>query len=149
ATAEGTGRFSDELRRLAARLEGERIHLGSLEACLGRESIAGLLLILSLPLLLPIPAPGISVVVGIPLVLVSGQLLAGRRYAWLPVSIARRSVKRPRFRRLGRARDSDVAPARAVGEAAPRLARRRLGAGPGRRHLVAARGHHYLADTVR
>ena len=49
--------------------------------------IGALLLILALPMWLPIPAPGISVAFGVPLILVSAQLLVGRRFAWLPQEV--------------------------------------------------------------
>src|SRR5579863_6410724 len=91
------GRFSDALMHLSATLVDERVELGTLNSFLGRRSIAGLLLILALPMALPIPAPGISVVFGIPLILISAQLLLGRRRAWLPSQIARRSIPRADF----------------------------------------------------
>jgi hypothetical protein len=43
---------------------------------------------------LPIPTAGISVVFGVPLILISTQLLLGRRCAWLPARLTRRSVTR-------------------------------------------------------
>ncbi len=91
------GRFSDSLTRLTATLVDERVEIGALNAFLGRRSIGGLLLILALPMALPIPAPGISVIFGIPLILISAQLLIGRRLAWLPLRLARRSIPRAEF----------------------------------------------------
>lgn len=75
----------------------ERVDLGTISQFMGRRSIGALLLVLALPMALPIPAPGISVVFGVPLILVSAQLLLGRRSAWLPVRIARRSIARIDF----------------------------------------------------
>ena|SRR5579864_290358 len=94
---EEIGRFSDALMRLTATLVNERVELGTLNAFLGRRSIAGLLLILALPMALPIPTPGISVIFGIPLILISAQLLIGRRRAWLPTRFTRRSIPRADF----------------------------------------------------
>jgi hypothetical protein len=91
------GRISDALTRLSATLADERVEIGMLNALLGRRSIGGLLLILALPMALPIPAPGISVIFGIPLILISAQLLIGRRRAWLPLRLARRSIPRAEF----------------------------------------------------
>ena len=62
-----------------------------------QRSISALLLFLALPMALPIPAPGLSVLFGIPLIVVSAQLLLGRRRAWLPGSLARRSIGRSDF----------------------------------------------------
>jgi hypothetical protein len=61
---------------------------------LGNRSTGALLLFLALPMVLPIPAPGISVVFGVPLMLISAQLLVGRQTLWLPERFARRSVTR-------------------------------------------------------
>jgi hypothetical protein len=89
--------LSDVLALLATTLTVERVELGMLSACLGRRSIGALLLILALPMALPIPAPGVSIVFGVPLILISAQLLLGRRCAWLPARLARRSMTRADF----------------------------------------------------
>jgi hypothetical protein len=64
---------------------------------LGDRSIGGLLLVLALPMALPIPAPGISVLFGVPMIVISAQLALGYRKAWLPARLARRSVPRSAF----------------------------------------------------
>ena len=64
---------------------------------LGRRSIGALLLVLALPMVLPVPAPGISVLFGVPMILVSAQLMLGRHSAWLPQRLARRSITRADF----------------------------------------------------
>ena len=65
---------------------------------MGSRSIGALLLFLALPMVIPIPAPGISVVFGIPLIFISGQLFWGHQAVWLPASIARRSISRADLR---------------------------------------------------
>ena len=86
--------FSSLLRSLPdAAVEGH-IGLASLAHALGDRSTGALLLFLALPMVLPIPAPGISVVFGVPLTLISAQLLFGRRTLWLPARIARRKISR-------------------------------------------------------
>ena len=64
---------------------------------LGDRSIGGLLLVLALPMALPVPAPGISVLFGVPLIVISAQLALGYRRPWLPARLARRSVTRSSF----------------------------------------------------
>jgi hypothetical protein len=91
------GHFSDALALFAATVAGERVELRMVIEFMGRRSIGTLLLVLALPMALPIPAPGISVVFGVPLILISAQLLLGRRRAWLPAQLARRSVARADF----------------------------------------------------
>jgi hypothetical protein len=94
----GSGvRFSDALRSFASNISADRVDLATIAECMGRRSIGALLLILALPMVLPIPAPGISVLFGVPLILVSGQLLIGRRRAWLPTRLARQSISRSEF----------------------------------------------------
>jgi hypothetical protein len=51
------------------------------------------LLILTLPILLPLP-PGVSMVLALPLLLVASQIAIGRREIWLPRALARRKIKR-------------------------------------------------------
>ncbi len=99
ATAEHdeSGHFSDALALFAATVAEERVELGMIIEFMGRRSIGALLLVLALPMALPIPAPGISIVFGVPLILISAQLLLGRRRAWLPARLARRSIARTDF----------------------------------------------------
>jgi len=90
-------RLSDLLMRQAATVTGERVTLGDMVEFLGDRSIGGLLLVLALPMALPVPAPGISVLFGVPLIVISAQLALGYRRAWLPARLARRSVPRSTF----------------------------------------------------
>jgi hypothetical protein len=64
---------------------------------LGDPSIGGLLPVLALPTALPVAAVGISVVFGVPMIVISAQLALGYRRAWLPTRLARRSVPRSTF----------------------------------------------------
>jgi hypothetical protein len=58
------------------------------------------LLILTLPVLLPLP-PGLSMVLALPLLLVSPQLVvAHRRPVWLPKFLLKRSIKQPKLVKL-------------------------------------------------
>jgi hypothetical protein len=96
----GYQHLSKALDELAVSIRTERVALETINQFLGRRSIGALLLILALPMWLPIPAPGISVAFGVPLILVSAQLLVGRRFAWLPRWLARRSITRRELRTL-------------------------------------------------
>lgn len=89
--------LSAALEAFADSVAGERVDLETLSRFMERRSIGALLLILALPMALPIPTPGISVLFGIPLILVSAQLLIGRRSVWLPLRLARRSISRSEF----------------------------------------------------
>lgn len=90
-------RFSEMLALFAETVCSERVDLAMIAQFMGRRSIGALLLILALPMAVPIPAPGISVLFGIPLILISAQLVVGRRRAWLPARLARQSLSRAEF----------------------------------------------------
>lgn len=78
----------------AAKTTSDRVSLADIQEALGHKSICVWLLVLALPMVLPIPAPGISVALGVPLMLVSAQLMLGYRHAWLPALLTRRSLSR-------------------------------------------------------
>jgi len=72
--------------------------VGDLLAALGDRAISALLFVFSVPNVLPTP-PGVSTVLGAPLLFLSAQLLLGRK-PWLPKIIVRRSVARADFEAL-------------------------------------------------
>ena len=78
----------------ARTVASERVSLADIADFLGTRSIGAWLLILALPMVLPVPAPGISVLFGIPLMMISAQLALGGRRAWLPAFILRKSMAR-------------------------------------------------------
>jgi hypothetical protein len=78
----------------------ERVSLANIADFLGTRSIGAWLLILALPMVLPVPAPGISVLFGVPLIMISAQLVLGGRQAWLPAFILRQSMARADYMAL-------------------------------------------------
>jgi hypothetical protein len=91
----GAGRgLSELLVAHAATATHVRVSLSDVADCLGRKSICVWLLVLALPMALPVPLPGISVLFGVPLMLVSAELMLGYQRAWLPLLVARRSIAR-------------------------------------------------------
>jgi hypothetical protein len=86
--------FSEALLAPEAVDGAEPLPLSAISAMLGNGAIGTLLLFLALPMVLPIPAPGISVIFGVPLVLLSAQLLFGGQFLWLPDSVAKRIISR-------------------------------------------------------
>lgn len=77
--------------------DGETIRLGDLIRGLGKRSFGPTLLICALPEALPLPIAGVSAFIGMPLVLVSLQLMLGYTTPWFPKWIANRSIKRKDF----------------------------------------------------
>lgn len=63
--------------------------------CAVREKGFGLLLIvLSLPSALPVPAPGYSIPFGIAMAIIAAQIIIGRKRMWLPQRVSNYRIKR-------------------------------------------------------
>lgn len=61
--------------------------IGELSAAVGDKGFGLLLMILSLPSALPVPAPGYSTPFGIAIAIIAIQMLVGRHSVWLPEKI--------------------------------------------------------------
>ncbi|MDQ7772739.1 MAG: exopolysaccharide biosynthesis protein [Elusimicrobiales bacterium] len=81
--------LTDELRKLLT-LEhsADGVTLGEVFGRIGDRGFGLLLLILSLPSALPLPAPGYSTPFGILLFILALQMIYGRRTPWLPARAA-------------------------------------------------------------
>lgn len=71
---------------------GRRITLGEVQEALGGRSLAALLLLVASPTILPLP-PGTTTITGVPLILLSVQMMLGYRHARLPGWMARRGME--------------------------------------------------------
>ena len=78
----------------------ERVAIGDLLDALGDRAVGALMFIFAVPNVLPVP-PGVSTVLGTPLIFLSGQLMLGMK-PWLPAVITRRSFSREDFATLVR-----------------------------------------------
>jgi hypothetical protein len=94
------------VQSIAARLQPllssrkPRLTLGEMVAGIdGDDGLGPVLLVLSLPLLLPLP-PGVSIMLALPLLVVAPQIIVGRQRLWLPETFKRLSVKRPALVKL-------------------------------------------------
>jgi hypothetical protein len=87
--------LSAVLRQLAGERGKQRVSVRDLFAALGDRALAALLFVFAVPNAIPSP-PGLSTVLGVPLLFLSAQLLLGRK-AWLPEFIAKRSMARADF----------------------------------------------------
>jgi hypothetical protein len=88
------------LNRLDKAATGERVDVESMMEAVGRSSFGALLLLGGLVTLSPLDiVPGIPTLIALGVLLVCGQLLAGRRHFWLPAWLLRQSIRRQRFRR--------------------------------------------------
>lgn len=80
------------LVRLAHDTTRERITVGDLLQALGDRALGALLFIFAVPNVMPVP-PGVSTVLGAPLLFLAAQLMFGLR-PWLPAIVAKRSISR-------------------------------------------------------
>jgi hypothetical protein len=87
--------ISAVLSRLTEPTRGERISLNEAIVELGDRAYGLMLLTLALPMAVPISAiPGISTIFGVPLILISAQLMLGRPRPWLPAWLGEKSIAR-------------------------------------------------------
>jgi hypothetical protein len=89
-------RASEILEQLARIWPGDRVSLGDIEAALGDRGFGLMILVFTLPTLIP----GIAMLAAIPLALLAIQLMLGVSKPWLPKAILRRSVARADFQRM-------------------------------------------------
>ena len=115
--AEGADRLSAILTAIAEAEDRDRISIGDLLEALKRRALGALMFIFAIITALPMP-PGVSAVVGAPLVFLSAQLMLGMN-AWLPRIITDRSLSRVDFHRVMKAASPWLA--RAEGIMKPRF----------------------------
>lgn len=95
ADAEPRRRFSEILNELA-RQPTPAISLGDVLDAFGDRAFGALMLLFAAPNMLPLP-PGVSVILGAPLLFVTTQLMLGRSALWMPRFIRRQSISRDFF----------------------------------------------------
>lgn len=92
--------LSTLLKQLSSTNGDGRISVGEIVDVIGNRAFGALIFALAAPVALPIPIPGISVIMGVPLLLLTCQLMLGRRQPWLPAGILRQSFAARDFSRL-------------------------------------------------
>ena len=84
--------LSQNLQDLLSGYSGQPIPLGDIFTRVGDKGFGILLIFLSLPSALPVPAPGYSTPFGILLAVLGLQMLVGRRTPWLPARVAQKQI---------------------------------------------------------
>jgi hypothetical protein len=87
-------RVSAILKAFLENFSKQRVTVGDLTNALADRAFAILMLVFALPNLVPFPLPGISVILGTPLLLLSFQLMMGRKAPWFPQWLSKRSFRR-------------------------------------------------------
>ncbi len=93
-------RISTILLALSEAAEGERVSFGDLLDAFDARAYGPLIVLFAAPNVLPVALPGISAVLGAPLILLTAQLMIGQRRPWLPGFLRRRSLARTSFQAL-------------------------------------------------
>ncbi len=93
-------RLSTILTDIANDPARETITIADIRDAMGDRAFGALMFVFAAPNTLPVNAPGVSVVLGIPLLFLSLQLVAGLAVPWLPRALVQRAVSRPRFARV-------------------------------------------------
>lgn len=77
----------------------DRVTMGNIRDALGTRSFAALLVLFAAFNLLPLP-PGTSAVLGVPLLIVSAQMMYGSKRVWLPQFVVEKSLSAEQFRAI-------------------------------------------------
>lgn len=86
-------KISDILTELPSAFKQENVTIADIRDALSGRIYGIFILFLAFPNLIPLPAPGLSAILGLPLVLLTTQLVAGFETPWFPKFIARRKVR--------------------------------------------------------
>jgi hypothetical protein len=93
-------RLSEILTDIANDPGRERIAIADIRDAMGDRAFGAMMFVFAAPNTLPVNAPGVSVVLGIPLLFLSLQLMFGFAVPWLPQALVQTTVTRPRFARV-------------------------------------------------
>ncbi|MCA3556477.1 exopolysaccharide biosynthesis protein [Aestuariivirga sp.] len=87
-------RLSDIVRAIDT---SQEITIGELADSLGERAFGALLFIFAVPNAIPMP-PGTSAILGLPLVILTWQVMVGRQTLWLPAVVRKRRIPRDLLR---------------------------------------------------
>lgn len=91
-------RLSQVFAQIAEDATGE-VSIGTIRDKLGDRSFAALLVFFAAINMIPLP-PGASALLGLPLLIVSMQMVYGSKRAWLPEIVTKRSISAETFRSI-------------------------------------------------
>lgn len=84
---DGQASLAQVLQAALKNPEGQALSIGKITEAVGDKGFGLLIIILSLPSALPVPAPGYSTPFGVAIMLIALQMVCGRRSLWLPKRI--------------------------------------------------------------
>jgi hypothetical protein len=93
-------RLSELLHDVAQAPNGVYVTLSEIRDVLGERAFGPLMLVFAAPNLIPNPIPGISAILGLPLLFLTVQLMLGAPRPWLPAWLGNRGMQRAGFGRM-------------------------------------------------
>jgi hypothetical protein len=90
-------RLSEILTDIANDPARDRIAIADIRDAMGDRAFGALMFVFAAPNTLPVNAPGVSVVLGIPLLFLALQLMLGFAVPWLPKAVVQATITRQRF----------------------------------------------------
>ena len=90
-------RLSEILTDIANDPVRDRIAIADIRDAMGDRAFGALMFVFAVPNTLPVNAPGVSVVLGIPLLFLSLQLMLGFAVPWLPRVVVQATITRQRI----------------------------------------------------
>jgi hypothetical protein len=93
-------RLSEILTGIANDPARDRIAIADVRDAMGDRAFGAMMFVFAAPNTLPVNAPGVSVVLGIPLLFLSLQLTLGFAVPWLPKALVQTTVTRQRFAKV-------------------------------------------------
>jgi hypothetical protein len=90
--------LSDLLKQLVENA-GERVTLREIAEALDERSFGAFLLVFSIPNLIPLP-PGATLILGLPLLIIAWQIVAGRNKIWLPERLANYALEKKKLEKI-------------------------------------------------
>jgi hypothetical protein len=80
-------------------LPGRKVAVADIVTAFGDRAFGALMFVFAAPLVLPMP-PGVSALLGAPLIFITGQWMLGRKTLWLPKALLDRNISKNDFRSL-------------------------------------------------
>lgn len=90
-----TPSVSGRLAEIAGR-QPARLSVGEIVDAFGDRAFGAMAFVFAAPLIFPMP-PGVSAVLGLPLIFITAQWMLGRRSLWIPRALARRTLGKDDF----------------------------------------------------
>lgn len=93
-------KLSELLNDLEARLPGGSITVAQILEAFHERGLGFALLLVALPAAIPMPALGINLIIGLPLLILTGQQIVGRHTVWVPEKWRGKSMSSGKARKM-------------------------------------------------